>query len=341
MFHHKYRYAFIVLLSGYSFLNIILTIGISFFNLTISNLALFIVITAEVLGVWETNRLADKFLEAAGAARKLKAHHLIILFVMSIAGVALITFANVQGLYLIMNKSGTASFENFKLLFALGLRVNLFLHCINAIVFFINKYKESQLETERLKKDTIEAQFEALRAQINPHFLFNCLNVLSSLVFKDADTSARFIGQLSNVYRYLLFSQEKKVVPLSEEIAFLQSYIFLLKIRFGENVIFNANLPNISGYYVAPAVLQMLIENAIKHNIVSAKHPLTVNLSTNGTQIEISNSLNEKSVKEESARIGLRNIRDRYKLLSETPVEIEKSNDWFRVRVPLLKIESL
>jgi sensor histidine kinase YesM len=341
VFHHKFRYAFVALLSGYSFLNIILTIGTSFINLTISNVALFFLITAEVLGVWEMNRWADKFLKNIGAARKLKVHHLVILFTMSLAGVAVITFVNLQGLYLVMNNPRAVAFENFKLLFALGLRVNLFLHCINAIVFFINKYKESQLEAERLKKDTIEAQFEALRAQINPHFLFNCLNVLSSLVFKDADTSARFIGQLSNVYRYLLFSQEKKVVPLGEEIAFLQSYIFLLKIRFGENVIFNAHLPNVSGYYVAPAVLQMLIENAIKHNVVSAKNPLKVNLSTTDTQIEISNSLNEKSVKEESARVGLRNIRDRYKLLSEIPVEIEKSDGWFRVRVPLLRIESL
>ena len=341
MFHHKFRYAFILLLSGYSFLNIVLTVGVSFFNLSISNLALFLVITAQVLGVWETSRFSDKFLDRVEASNKLGIHHLVILFVLSLGGVAAITLLNLQLLYLVVDTAPVAPFEHFKLLFALGLRINLFLHCINAIVFFVNKYKESQLEAERLRKDTIEAQFEALRAQVNPHFLFNCLNVLSTLVFKDADTSARFIGQLSNVYRYLLFSQEKKITLLNDEIDFLQSYIFLLKIRFGENLKVNNNLPKNSGYYIAPAALQMLIENAIKHNVISAKHPLQLNLSTVDGKIEISNSLNERIVKEESARIGLKNIRDRYKFLSEASVEVEKTNGWFHVRIPLLTIESL
>ena len=341
MFHHKFRYVFILLLSGYSFLNILLTVGVSFFDLSISYLELFIVITIQSLGVWETSRFSDKFLNKLEVSRRLRLHHLVALFVLSLGGVAVITLLNVQFLYVVVDTVPVAPFEHFKLLFALGLRINLFLHCVNAIVFFVNKYKESQLEAERLRKDTIEAQFEALRAQINPHFLFNCLNVLSTLVFKDADTSARFIGQLSNVYRHLLFSQEKKIALLNDEIDFLQSYIFLLKIRFGENLKVNNRLPKNSGYYIAPAALQMLIENAIKHNVVSAKHPLQLNLARVGGKIEISNSLNEKIVKEESARMGLKNIRDRYKFLSEESVDVEKADGWFHVRIPLLTVESL
>ena len=100
----------------------------------------------------------------------------------------------------------------------------------------MNRLKQTQLQAEEFKKISIEAKFEALRNQINPHFLFNCFNVLSTLVYRDADTSAKFIEQLSNVYRYLLDNQEKKVVPLADELKYINAYLFLLKIRFEENI---------------------------------------------------------------------------------------------------------
>jgi LytS/YehU family sensor histidine kinase len=223
---------------------------------------------------------------------------------------------------------------------AFGFRVNLFLNCVNAIVYFMDKLKKTQVEAEQLKKITAEAQFEALRNQINPHFLFNCFNVLSSLVYKDADTSAKFIGQLSNVYRYLLYNQDKKVVTLKEELEFLESYLFLLKIRFGENLVVLNNITcDTDKYYVPPVVLQMLIENAIKHNVISKKSPLEIMLKSENSSLTVSNKLQEKEVKEESTYIGLKNIKSRYLFLSNKTVNIEKTDEWFNVKIPLLELD--
>jgi LytS/YehU family sensor histidine kinase len=231
-------------------------------------------------------------------------------------------------------------YAHAKLLLAFGFRVNLFLQCLNAIVFFMNKYKKAQLEAEKLKKITIEAQFEALRNQVNPHFMFNCFNVLSTLVYKDADTSAKFIAQISNVYRYLLNSQTQKLVTLGEELSFIESYLYLQQIRFGENLIIEKNISaHPDEFYVAPASLQMLIENAIKHNVVSKNNPLRIRLYTADHTIVIANNLQEKQVKEESTHRGLENIQSRYRLLSDVPVAIEKTANEFKVAIPLLQIE--
>jgi LytS/YehU family sensor histidine kinase len=164
--------------------------------------------------------------------------------------------------------------------------------------------------------------------------------VLSSLVYKDADTSAKFIGQLSNVYRYLLYNQDKKVVTLKEELEFLESYLFLLKIRFGENLVVLNNITcDTDKYYVPPVVLQMLIENAIKHNVVSKKSPLEIMLKSENSSLTVSNNLQEKEVKEESTYIGLKNIKSRYLFLSNKTVNIEKTDEWFNVKIPLLELD--
>ena len=203
----------------------------------------------------------------------------------------------------------------------------------------MNRLKKAQIEAEQLKKISIEAQFESLRNQINPHFLFNCFNVLSTLVYRDADTSAKFILQLSSVYRYLLYNQEKKVVPLADELVFLNAYIFLLEIRFGKNIqVENKVREEDTLAFVAPAVLQMLIENAIKHNIVSQRDPLKIRLFSGDGWIYVSNNLQEKRVKEPSTQVGIKNILERYGFLSDRRVEIEKTTSEFTVKIPLLNV---
>jgi LytS/YehU family sensor histidine kinase len=245
-----------------------------------------------------------------------------------------------EALYPLLGLPIRVDASHLTLLMAFGFRVNLFLNCVNAIVYFMDKLKKTQVEAEQLKKITAEAQFEALRNQINPHFLFNCFNVLSSLVYKDADTSAKFIGQLSNVYRYLLYNQDKKVVTLKEELEFLESYLFLLKIRFGENLVVLNNITcDTDKYYVPPVVLQMLIENAIKHNVISKKSPLEIMLKSENSSLTVSNKLQEKEVKEESTYIGLKNIKSRYLFLSNKTVNIEKTDEWFNVKIPLLELD--
>lgn len=227
--------------------------------------------------------------------------------------------------------------SHLRLLIIFGFRINLFLNAANGIYFYINKLRESELEAEQLKKINVEAQFEALRSQINPHFLFNCLNALSSLVYKDPAVSAKFISHLSNVYRYLLFYQEKKLVSLKEELDFLDAYLYLLKIRFGENIkIELEKIEDTEHFQVAPASLQMLIENAIKHNVVSQKNPLSITLKREGDSISVINNLQEKITKEASTFVGLRNITRRYAFLTDKQVNIDKTETEFKVTIPLL-----
>jgi len=339
VFRVRYRYYFILLLAVYSYLNILYTIGTSLFDFEISQPHLFGVLALVVFGIWELNRLADILIERKQLAIRLRIHPLILLFGLSLIAVCISAFASIELLYISIGKRPEVNTNHLKLLLAFGFRVNLFLACVNAIVYYMDRLKKTQVEAEQLKKISAEAQFEALRAQINPHFLFNCFNVLSSLVYKDADTSARFIGQLSNVYRYLLYNQQKKLVPLSEELTFLESYLFLIKIRFGENIAIINETPEQQDACVPPAVLQMLIENAIKHNVVSRKNPLTIQIDISENYIRVINNLQKKEVaEEESTRTGLHNIRERYKFLSNQEVRIEETDKEFIVQLPIIKI---
>lgn len=340
MFGIKYRYFFITLLAIYSHVNILVTVGKRLFDFHIPQIFLFGVLALVVLGLWELNRLVENNLEKLHRLVGQKIHPLIILFIISMFNVIAVSTVSMQLLYATLKMPVQLNHEHLTLLMAFGFRVNLFLNCVNGIVYYMNRLKRTQLEAEQLKKITIEAQFEALRNQINPHFLFNCFNVLSTLVYKDADTSAKFIAQLSNVYRYLLYNQEKKIVKLTDELLFIESYLYLLKIRFGENIIIEKNLSSeAEKFYVAPAVIQMLIENAIKHNIISKKNPLHITLSSNGMWITITNNLQEKEFKEESSHLGLRNIQNRYDFLSDHKIEIQKTSSEFSVKIPLLQLQ--
>jgi two-component system, LytTR family, sensor kinase len=336
VFSNRYRFLYIFLLSAYSYLNILFTVGDSFFDFKILSFQLFGVLSSVVFGIWELNRLVEKGINKNPPTA---IHPLIVLFFISMINVVLVSILSLAFVYVALGMPLVFNFTHVKLLLAFGFRVNLFLNCVNAIVYFMNKLKKSQLEAEQLKKISIEAQFEALRNQINPHFLFNCFNVLSSLVYKDADTSSKFIAQLSNVYRYLLYNQEKKVVLLKDELGFIESYLFLLKIRFGENIVIENKIDRESeDQYVAPAVLQMLIENAIKHNVVSRKNPLRIRIFSRTGFIVIANNLQEKETKEESTQVGLQNIQSRYEFLSDEKVKIEKTELEFKVSIPLLQL---
>lgn len=339
MFSIRYRYFFIVLLGIYSYLNLLFTGGKNLFEFETPQLVLLCLMLFIVFGIWELNRLAEKYIHSYHPTLKVKVHPLIVLFIFSLFNVALISVGSLQVLYFILHIPAQLDYSNLKLLVMQGLRVNLFLNCLNAIVYYMNRVRTVELEAEQLKKISMEAQFEILRNQINPHFLFNSFNVLSTLVYKDADMSARFISQLSNVYRYLLFNQQKKLVTLRDELTFIDSYFYLLKIRFGENIQVEQKIDkSAKQYYVPPGVIQMLIENAIKHNVVSKKNPLHISLQTENGFLIVDNVLQPKKIAERSStHIGLNNIISRYGLLSNKLVEIEKSETKFVVKVPLLE----
>jgi hypothetical protein len=205
---------------------------------------------------------------------------------------------------------------------------------------FLMAWKDQVKETEELKRAHIAAQYESLKNQVNPHFLFNSLNVLSNLVYKDADLSAKFIKQLSLVYRYVLDTRNKEVVTLKEELDALEAYIFLMKIRFGESLKVSIDLDSNNNEMTVPLTLQMLFENAIKHNEVSKTNPLEIQIGRLAEDtIFIKNKLQAKGQIQHKSGVGLENIKARHKFISEKEVEIIKTDASFEVRVPIVKLK--
>lgn len=215
--------------------------------------------------------------------------------------------------------------------------ISLFLHGKE----FLVRWRAAAVDAEASKRESIKAQYESLKNQVNPHFLFNSLNALTNLVYEDQDKAAKFIKQLSDVYRYVLDTRDREMVSLEEELRFLNSYLFLQQIRFGDKLQIKIELSGIVSH-VAPLAFQMLIENAIKHNVISQDDPLMIRLYSESNYLVIENNFQKKSVlKEDSPGIGLDNIRKRYAFLSERPIEVIQTEKLFSVRLPILKLEQV
>lgn len=204
-------------------------------------------------------------------------------------------------------------------------------------VEFLKNWKNEAVKAERLEKEQIATQYESLRNQVNPHFLFNSLNTLTSLVYDNQDLAVKYIHQLSQVYRYVLDSRNKDLIPLEEELNFLESYLFLQKIRFGENLKVETNFTDEKNKFVLPLSLQILMENAVKHNEVSSEKPLKIRMFENQNYYVVENELNPKHLYEKGMGIGLSNIKERYRLLSNKDIIIEKDEHTFRVKLPIIE----
>ena len=204
-----------------------------------------------------------------------------------------------------------------------------------------HRLEEVQVRAERLEKENVQAQFAALKSQVNPHFLFNSLSILSSLVHADAELSEKFIDQLSRAYRYILEQKDNERVSLKTELEFIQAYRFLLNIRFENkfDVVINVPEADQSRYSIAPLTLQLLVENAVKHNRMSAKEPLHVHIQLEGDCLIVQNNLQPRPQSEASTGVGLQNIITRYALLTDRPVWIGENEGSFIVKIPLLNSE--
>ncbi len=201
---------------------------------------------------------------------------------------------------------------------------------------FFKFWRIAVVNEEKLKRESIALQYKALKNQVNPHFLFNSLNTLTSLVYEDKDTAVKFIKQLSDIYRYVLEHEGNELVSVKDEIIFTEKYSFLQKMRFGENLNVKINIANGKDKFVVPASVQMIVENAIKHNIVSSENPLKVEIFCEEEYLIIKNNLQRKSVIKDKGGIGLENIRSRYAFLSEKEVITEENENEFTVKLPLL-----
>ena len=196
--------------------------------------------------------------------------------------------------------------------------------------------KTIAVENETLKSENILTRFEALKSQLDPHFLFNSLNTLQSLITIDNEKAENYLQQLSSVLRYTL--QNKEVLSLEDELKCVHAYCEMMQIRYGENLKFEFNIDEkYNNYCVLPLSLQSLIENSVKHNVISSKQPLVVTVSTGDDIVSVSNPIQAKTTPEESNGIGLVNLSERYRLKWNKNVEITDDGSTFCVKLPLVK----
>jgi sensor histidine kinase YesM len=207
------------------------------------------------------------------------------------------------------------------------------------IIRLIYQKQSINLENEKLRGEALQSQFESLKNQLSPHFLFNSLTALKTLIREAPDTAQNYVNSLSRALRYTLQSNEKQLVPLSEEMIFMDSYLYLIKLRFDANLSVFINIKSEhSSYLLPPLTVQTLVENAIKHNEISKDRPLAINIiTTDNMKLAVWNVIQEKMSEEVGTGIGLTNLSKQIRLLTGEDITIDNMNKQFRVEVPLIK----
>ena len=208
-----------------------------------------------------------------------------------------------------------------------------------AVIFIIILWQDALRREQKLREENLIFQNETLKNQVNPHFLFNSLNTLTSLVHKDADKAVQFIIQLSDIYRYALENKNKRTVPWPTEKKFVENYLSMQQIRFSSNISVSIETSLDEKFEVIPLSVQMLVENAIKHNIITADDPLEIAIYVENNFLVVRNKLQLKSSVEYSENIGLANIKQQYEILAGQKAEVSREDGFFTVKLPLIAIK--
>ncbi len=217
-----------------------------------------------------------------------------------------------------------------------ALSIDLIIISIYYSRYLVFYWKKALKKYEETKRAHLEAKYEALKNQVNPHFLFNSLNTLTGIVEQEPEKAVDFIKKLSDIYRYVLEQRDKELVTLREEMDFVENYIFLAKMRHGEGfkVTIDIEFPQ---KYILPLGIQMLVENSIKHNIISDNMPLNIFIKSDDKYVVVENNLQRKKIIGTKSPIGLENLKKRYEYLSQETVEVKEDENSFIVKVPIIK----
>jgi sensor histidine kinase YesM len=228
--------------------------------------------------------------------------------------------------------------EHYKWGLFTGFVCDLLGMAMNEGIYGYSKWKETKLQAEQLIKENLQTKLNSLLQQINPHFLFNSLNTISALMQEDIDAAQKYLSELSKVYRYLLRTNETELTTLAIELHFMDSYFHLLQTRFGKGVslIKVVNTTELDTLFLPPLTLQLLVENAVKHNTTAKSKPLEITIICDKEFVLVENNLQKKTLNVEGAKIGLANIAEKYKLINKSSIEITETLDVFSVRIPLL-----
>ena len=202
---------------------------------------------------------------------------------------------------------------------------------------FLMQLKKSIEDNEHIKQEMIQSRYETLKSQVNPHFLFNSLNTLTVMIPNQPDVAVSFVEQLSKVFRYSLQHSDEHTIALATELKVVKSYLFLNEQRYNSKLTADIKIDAAAeNKKILTQALLMLVENAIKHNEISHENPLTVSIYDEGDFLVVKNTLQRKTLIEPSTNVGLENIRKRYALATDTPVEVYENNGFFTVKIPLL-----
>ena len=233
-----------------------------------------------------------------------------------------------------------AGYDTSPVLFKIivSLTLSLLVVAIYESIYFFTKYRSSLLEQERLSRANMQAQLTSLKEQVNPHFLFNSLNTLVNLIPEDGEKAVDFTQRLSAVYRRILEYRHHELIDLQEELSALRDYVFLMQTRFEDKLIVEWDTAAGSQvqYRIVPLSLQLLVENALKHNVVSQERPLTVRIAVAAGQITVANTLHLRPRPLHSTGWGQESIRRRYRMITPRPVHMARRDDWYVVSLPLI-----
>jgi sensor histidine kinase YesM len=215
--------------------------------------------------------------------------------------------------------------------------ITLFITLSLYAIHFYKAYQENKVKEQKIIAGTASAKYESLKNQIDPHFLFNSLNVLSSLIEENPENAQRFTTSLSKVYRYVLEQKDKDLVSVEEELSFAKTYMNLLKMRFENSLTYEIPTDQLNPEFkVVPLSLQLLLENTVKHNVVSEQKPLHIKIYIENNYLVIENNLQKKEVLQDRKGVGLQNIVDRYALISKKKMIVEQIENVFKVKLPIL-----
>lgn len=227
--------------------------------------------------------------------------------------------------------------KNYAFTYVLAFLITVITSLIVYSVAFFKEIQEQNLVNEKLRKEKVQAELNTLKAQVNPHFLFNNFNVLSGLIEEDPDKAQKFLGGLSKIYRYVLEQRNEDLTTLSEELSFAKQYMELHQTRFENNVRMEVSISEEQQKLKIPSLsLQLLLENAIKHNAFDAEQPLVIKITGDESSLQVSNNMKKRKQLNGTSGMGLENIRERYKLRGVEGFEVSESAGLFTVNLPLV-----
>lgn len=295
-----------------------------------------------VLFLFEINRLVINFLDRKNPNAKSLGSRFLLPFLVSyllVTVMALAIYIPLKNQEIQQGADDVIGWYHIGLILSQVFFVNAIASAFHQLRNFRNHWQTAAIKAENLEKENTKAQLALLKNQISPHFLFNNFNTLNGLIQEDSVAAGRFLEQLSTIYRKVLTYRTEEVIPLQAELETLDAYINMLETRFGENLQIERLTYQENAFYIPPFTLQLLLENAVKHNGFDKKHPLQITVEQTGDWIIMKNTCRPIESRARSYGLGLENIKKRYALLSDLTIVIIQTKEFFQVKIPLLKLE--